>query len=166
MATTLDNWNPPRLEKPDYYDTVKFVYKHLEFHISEDEAYTILNAFIGKWDESAGQVIHEVTDKWSGSQTISGPVLVIPYRKQEIIDHGKDGKEIKEHIEKAFFLPEQLDIKGTVNPELLHRGIFDAVVYESALQIKSTFSKPDIRVKFTRFVDWVDNPPNLHVKIN
>src|SRR5688572_14220945 len=59
MATTLDNWNPPRLEKPDYYDTVKFVYKYIEFHISEDEAYTILNAFIGKWDESAGQVIHE-----------------------------------------------------------------------------------------------------------
>ena len=95
--------------------------------------------------QRAGQVIHEVTDKWSGSQTVSGPVLVIPYRKQEIIDHGKDGKEIKEHIEKAFFLPDQLDIKGTVNPELLHRGIFDAVVYESALQIKSTFSKPDFK---------------------
>jgi inner membrane protein len=95
--------------------------------------------------QRAGQVIHEVTDKWSGSQTISGPVLVIPYRKQEIIDHGKDGKEIKEYIEKAFFLPDQLDIKGTVNPELLHRGIFDAVVYESALQIKSTFNKPDFK---------------------
>ncbi len=95
--------------------------------------------------QRAGQVIDEVTSKWSGSQTISGPVLVIPYRKQEIIDHGKEGKEIKEHIEKAFFLPEQLDIKGTVNPEILHRGIFDAVVYESALQIKSTFSKPDFK---------------------
>ncbi|MES2620730.1 MAG: hypothetical protein V4615_07755 [Bacteroidota bacterium] len=59
MATTLDNWNPPVLDKPDYYDTVKFVYKHIEFHISEDEAYSILNAFIGKWDESAGEMIHE-----------------------------------------------------------------------------------------------------------
>ena len=91
--------------------------------------------------QRAGQVIQEVADKWSGSQSISGPILVIPYRRQEIIDRGKDGKEIKEHIEKAFFLPEQLDIKGNVKPEILHRGIFDAVVYESGLQIKSTFTQ-------------------------
>lgn len=95
--------------------------------------------------QRAGQVINEVADKWSGSQAISGPVLVIPYRKQEIIDRGKDGKEIREHVEKAFFLPEQLDIKGNVNPEILNRGIFDAVVYESDLQIKSTFRKPDFK---------------------
>ena len=95
--------------------------------------------------QRAGQVIQEVADKWSGNQSISGPILVIPYRKQEIIDRGKEGKEIKEHIEKAFFLPEQLDINGDVKPEILHRGIFDAVVYESALQIKSTFSKPDFK---------------------
>src|SRR5688572_29942101 len=43
----------------------------------------------------ADQVIDEVTDKWSGSQTITGPVLIIPYKKQELIDRGKDGKEIK-----------------------------------------------------------------------
>lgn len=61
MATALDNWNPRVLDKPDYYDTVKFVYKYIEFHISEDEAYAILNAFIGKWDESAGELIDEGT---------------------------------------------------------------------------------------------------------
>ena len=95
--------------------------------------------------QRAGEVIQEVSDKWSGSQSVSGPILVVPYRKQEIIDHGKEGKEIKEHIEKAFFLPEQLDIKGTVKPEILHRGIFDAVVYESALQVQATFNKPDFK---------------------
>jgi hypothetical protein len=59
MASVLDNWNPPRLDKPDYFHTVKFVYKHLDFHISEDEAYIILNAFIEKWDSSAGKLIHD-----------------------------------------------------------------------------------------------------------
>lgn len=59
MASVLDNWNPPKTEKPEYFDTVKFVYKYIEFHISEDEAYTILNAFIEKWDASAGSVIEE-----------------------------------------------------------------------------------------------------------
>ena len=46
MNSALDNWNPPKTDKPEYFDTVKFIYKYIEFHISEDEAYTILNAFI------------------------------------------------------------------------------------------------------------------------
>jgi inner membrane protein len=93
----------------------------------------------------ANSVMDEVADKWSGQQSISGPVLVIPFRHQDIIDRGKDGKEIHERIENAYFLPEQLTIGGTVTPETLNRGIFDAVVYESSLQIKSTFSKPDFK---------------------
>lgn len=93
----------------------------------------------------AEAVIDEVSDKWSGSQTISGPVLIIPFKKQEVIDLGKDGKEIREVVEKAFFLPDQLDIKGNIDPEILHRGIFDAVVYSSSLNINSTFTKPDFK---------------------
>ncbi len=95
--------------------------------------------------QRAGEAMQEVAMKWSGSQTISGPVLVIPYRKQETIYGGKDGVERREVVDKAFFLPENLEIKGKVNPEMLHRGIFDAVVYESALQIKSSFNKPDFK---------------------
>jgi len=91
------------------------------------------------------QVIDEVADKWSGSQTVTGPILVVPFTKREIIDRGKDGKEIREHVEKAYFLPEVLGIDGTVQPEILHRGIFDAVVYESSLSIKSFFPKPDFK---------------------
>jgi len=106
----------------------------------------------------ADEVIGEVADKWSGSQTVSGPILVIPYKKQEVIDRGKDGKEIREHIEKAFFLPETLLIDGTVNPERRSRGIFDAVVYESSLQINSTFSKPDFKSLNIpdHMVEWKD----------
>jgi inner membrane protein len=104
-----------------------------------------IQELINERQQRASEVIQEVADKWSGNQTISGPVLVIPYRKQEVIDRGKDGKEIKETIEKAFFLPEALDIKGNVTPEILHRGIFDAIVYESSLNINSTFNTPDFK---------------------
>lgn len=91
----------------------------------------------------ADDVVQEVSSKWSGSQTISGPILVIPYKVQEKIDRGKDGIEIREYIQKYFFLPETLDINGKVAPEVLHRGMFDVAVYSSALDIKSTFTRPD-----------------------
>jgi inner membrane protein len=93
----------------------------------------------------ADAVIDEVADKWSGSQKISGPILVIPFKTQEVIDRGKEGKEIREKTEKAFFLPENLEIAGDVSPEILHRGIFDAVVYQSSLKINSSFAKPDFK---------------------
>lgn len=91
----------------------------------------------------ADGVINEVSSKWSGSQTLSGPILVIPYKVREKIDKGKDGIEIREYIQKYFFLPEKLDISGQLKPEVLHRGIFDVAVYTSALDIKSNFIKPD-----------------------
>src|SRR5688572_29295394 len=95
--------------------------------------------------QRADQVIDEVADKWSGTQTISGPVLIIPYKKREVINRGKEATETIEHIEKAFFLPHQLDISGNVDPQVLHRGIFDAVVYESSLLINSVFTRPDFK---------------------
>jgi len=93
----------------------------------------------------AESVIAEVSNKWSGNQTLSGPILVVPYKHRETIKIDKDQVEIKESTRKAFFLPETLDINGTVNPEKLHRGIFDAVVYESSLQMKAVFNKPDFK---------------------
>ena len=95
--------------------------------------------------QRADEAMDEVADKWSKAQTISGPFLVIPYKRQEVIDLGKEGKETREYEEKAFFLPHQLNVKGNIEPEILHRGIFDAVVYESELQIQSTFTKPDFK---------------------
>ena len=45
--------------KPEYWQTVRYIFQHLEFHISEDEAYVITNLFIEKWDESQGKLVYE-----------------------------------------------------------------------------------------------------------
>ena len=104
-----------------------------------------IESLIYERQQRADAVIEEVAAKWSGAQTISGPILIIPYRKQEVINRGKEGTETIEYVQKAFFLPHQLDISGNVDPELLHRGIFDAVVYESSLDVNAVFTKPDFK---------------------
>ncbi len=108
--------------------------------------------------QRSDEVINEVGEKWSKSQTLSGPVLVIPYIKQTVIDRGKEGQEIREHVERAYFLPEQLNIDGTVAPEKLKRGIFDAVVYKSQLKIQSTFTTPDFETLKIQedLIQWKD----------
>lgn len=93
----------------------------------------------------ASSVVNEITSKWSGSQTLAGPVLIIPFTNRERIDKGKNGVEIREWEQEAYFLPEQLAVDGNVSPQVLHRGLFDAAVYESTIDLKATFTKPNFK---------------------
>jgi inner membrane protein len=92
----------------------------------------------GRQDE----MIRDIADKWSGSQVIKGPVLIIPYRKTiKVTEAGKEGT--KEVIETLYILPENLRVKAALNPETLHRGMFDAVVYNSSIKLSGNFAKAD-----------------------
>lgn len=86
--------------------------------------------------------ISEVSYKWGNPQTLTGPVLSIPYKKYSTIK--KDGKEEKtEEISYAYFLPTDLNIGGAVEPETLKRGIYEVVVYKGLLDFKGEFKRPD-----------------------
>lgn len=77
----------------------------------------------------------EVSSKWANDQLINGPVLTIPilYEREQ-----KDG--MFEWTDYLHILPEELNIDGTVNPEKLKRGIYEIVVYKSALSLKGSFA--------------------------
>lgn len=91
----------------------------------------------------AEDVVTEVSSKWSGAQTLSGPILVVPYKTIQVIKHEKEPDEIVEDTRRYFFLPETLRVTGKVNPQILHRGIFDVAVYQSELDVNASFNTPD-----------------------
>ncbi|MDB4924190.1 cell envelope integrity protein CreD [Mucilaginibacter sp.] len=81
----------------------------------------------------------DVSDKWSASQLIQGPVLVIPYKRQ-LKDRDASNKVIiKEVIENFYVLPENLHIKALVNSETLHRGMYETVVYNTQVKVWGDF---------------------------
>lgn len=97
----------------------------------------------------ANEAILEVSDKWSGQQTITGPVLMIPFTKIEKSRRWSEGKQLEELIEsvhQAYFLPDDYQVKSTVSPEVLHRGIFDVAVYKSEISMQATFALPDFSI--------------------
>lgn len=104
-----------------------------------------IESIINERQYRAHEVVNEITSKWSGDQTLAGPVLVIPFTNREKIDKGKDGIEIREWTQDAYFLPETLKVDGSVKPQKLHRGIYDAAVYESSIDIKTTFQRPNFK---------------------
>lgn len=93
--------------------------------------------------QRAETVMEEVYAKWSGSQTVAGPVLVVPYR-QPVKSSAPSDAASREVIDYAFFLPSDLQVAGQLKPQVLHRGIFDVAVYESTLRLTAAFDAPDV----------------------
>ena len=92
----------------------------------------------------------EVSESWSGSQTFVGPVLCVP-----VSESGKAGIYTC-----LYVFPEHMNVEATVKNENLHRGIFDASVYNAAVNVEGTFNLKDM-VERTFDVDsqkslWID----------
>lgn len=90
------------------------------------------------------EVIGDITDKWSGSQLIEGPVMVLPYKKLVASKDAASKTVYKEIVTNIYILPELLNVKSSVDPQILNRGIFDAVVYDSKLNVSGKFSELEL----------------------
>lgn len=84
-------------------------------------------------------VANEIGQKWGFPQTLTGPIITVPYIVKYIDNDGKS--YTTKH--NAHFLPESLNINGNINPELRYRGIYSVIVYSSKMKISGTFQKPD-----------------------
>lgn len=85
------------------------------------------------------EAVGEVAGKWGLTQTITGPVLVIPYER---IVRNSAGQELNRELAYAYLLPDDLRVTGEVFPEKRYRGIFEVVVYNSKLTLDGMFPKP------------------------
>ncbi|MEX1993603.1 MAG: cell envelope integrity protein CreD [Steroidobacteraceae bacterium] len=89
------------------------------------------------------EAVEEVSSKWGNQQTLSGPVLVVPYMHRWT-EANRDGMPItRTELRHAYFLPENLLTRGTVTTETRKRGIFSVPVYKLELNLSGRFSRPD-----------------------
>jgi inner membrane protein len=102
--------------------------------------------------ERRNDAVREITETWGRTQTIVGPVLVVPYRtlrivEKETIVNGRDIRTTEERMGDAYacFLPEELMVDGDIDPSKRHRGIYEAVVYTSHLKLTGRFAAPDLK---------------------
>lgn len=94
-----------------------------------------------------GDVVREISSKWAGEQTISGPVLTIPYIETISFVDKTNGAEVmrsEDQLKYLYVLADDLKIDLTTKTELLHRGIFDAVVYQTVLRATGHIAPPQL----------------------
>ncbi len=85
------------------------------------------------------EAVTEISSRWAGSQTVAGPVIGIPYT--ESVTDGGNTHELKRW---AYFLPGKLDIRARLVPEVRYRGIYQAIVYTTELQLHGSYDSLSI----------------------
>jgi len=85
------------------------------------------------------EAINEVSATWGGAQTVTGPLISVPYRTNERVQLESGRTEVQEVTRYAHFLPEALDVNTVLDPERRHRGIYDVVVYKGHITLDARF---------------------------
>jgi len=105
---------------------------------------TMMCGVVNERTARRNQVAAEVSESWGGAQTVSGPVLSVPYRYSWIDSSGREQNAMSAY----HFLPEALEVDGTIDPSERKRSLFSVVVYTAKLKIRGQFAQPpmaDIR---------------------
>lgn len=102
---------------------------------------SMIRELIREREQTQIDAISEVSSKWSEAQTITGPVVSIPYYRyvRQLSNNDSTVKiiQVKEYI---HFLPDVLKVDGEIEPERRYRGIYEVVVYNSKLNFSGSFS--------------------------
>lgn len=105
---------------------------------------SLINNLIAERAGRQDEVVKEISYNFAGSQVVKGPVLVIPYNVQ-VNEVDKDGKiTTKQGVQNLYVSPDALTIKADEHSDIIHRGIFDAVVYKTKVTVAGNFIKADL----------------------
>ena len=116
-------------------------------------------------------VLEDIARSSSYSQQLSGPVMVVPYRK--VVRTWKTNEKTNQRYEelgeergRLYFLPERFELDGQVQTELRARGIYQARLFHADNRINGHFSLPaQLGIK-EDFADYQFDAPFLAVGIS
>lgn len=97
----------------------------------------------------------EIGRQWGADQTISGPFLSVPVTQQWIEE--KDGKNtVRRQTRDVLIAPDHLELAVDAETMKRSRGIHEAIVYQSQMDIRAEFSRPDLGGLSNQIVktDW------------
>ena len=116
-------------------------------------------------------VLDDIARSSSDSQQLSGPLLVVPYRKTVRIwrlneKTNERYQSASEETGRLFFLPERFELNGNVSTELRARGIYEARLFHAENRISGHFTLPERLGIKQNFADYQFEPPYLAVGIS
>ena len=129
----------------------------------------LINGLIDERQSLRDSVVRDIAQSASFDQQLSGPLLVVPYRKYQRRWIDKDGERTQETSSIAghlYFLPETFDADLDVETELRARGIYQARLFHAKGRISGRFKLPERWGIDKDFDDYQFDKPFLVVGIS
>ena len=101
---------------------------------------SMISGLVRERSSTRDEVIQEISQKWGDRQVITGPFLCVPFESTEMEKNGKS----KSRILHVNILPESLQISGQIVPHIRYRSIYEAVLYQTQIDISCSFSLPKL----------------------
>jgi len=95
--------------------------------------------------------VASIAQTWGSPQRIVGPALIIPYRytipPQPFVNAKGETRMTppETRIGVIHVLPETVKMAATLEPTVRYRGIYEAILYTTALKVSGTFRRPDLK---------------------
>ncbi|PWE44332.1 cell envelope integrity protein CreD [Pseudomonas prosekii] len=131
----------------------------------------MINGVIQDRQQLRDGVLEDIARSSSYSQQLSGPVMVVPYRK--VVRTWKLNEKTNERYQEVgeergrmFFLPERFELDGNVQTELRARGIYEARLFHADNRISGNFAIPEQLGITEDFADYQFDQPFLAVGIS
>ena len=94
----------------------------------------MINNLVEERAKRQEEAFKEVSSKWAKKQTLTGPIVSIPY-----LD--KDSTNLTVLTKKYIhILPEKLKIDGKIIPEKRYRGLYEIVIYGAEIKFEGNFT--------------------------
>ncbi|WP_025131204.1 cell envelope integrity protein CreD [Pseudomonas sp. PH1b] len=131
----------------------------------------MIDGLISERQQLRDGVLEDIARSSSTRQQISGPVMVVDYRKtvRTWKTDEKTQKRYQEAHEKQgrlYFLPEHFELDGKAQTELRARGIYEARLFHADNHISGQFAVPEQYGIKDDFADYQFDAPFLAVGIS
>lgn len=107
----------------------------------------MIGGLVSDRQQLRGSVLREIAHSSSGNQSLSGPIVVVPYVK--MVREWKVDERSKERVQQLsvargalYFLPERFDVEAKVRTEIRARGIYQARLFHADQQVQGQFHLP------------------------
>ncbi|MEO8489927.1 cell envelope integrity protein CreD [Pseudomonas sp.] len=131
----------------------------------------MINGIIADRQYARDSVLEDIARSSSYSQRLTGPLMVVPYRK--IVREWKLNEKLNKRYEETrevrgrlYFLPEHFALDGQVQTELRARGIYQARLFHADNRISGRFVLPEQLGIKENFSDYTFEPAFLAVGIS
>jgi len=100
---------------------------------------SIIGLLVHERSDRRDEVVGEVSATWGRAQNVEGPVLSVPVHKWgEDVNRRPVKRTVWVHQ-----LPETLEIRGSLEPEVRYRAIYEVVLYRGSLKLQGSFPPLD-----------------------